>query len=139
MKKTLSKTIFVTAAFVILFCCSSFVNKDYNSATSLKGIWELFVNNRPTGFLKILATDGKLTNIAMTNSGFVETLKGTYEIQSDSVYIEKIEKSVDHTLNGINNKMVYKMDNENTLTIMFFVNGHSLTETYHRIPAALRL
>lgn len=135
MKKTIFKLSAGAALILIAFCFSAFSQKDPKPGPkSLTGIWEMQINNRPTGFLKILGAGGDLTNVRLTPNGFFRTLGGSYEIQSDSTYIEKIEESENPALNKKQLTIRYNMDNANTLTISYTINNYQGKETYRRVP-----
>lgn len=94
------------------------------------------INNRSTGFLKISGTGGDVTNVRLTPLGFVKMLSGSYEIQSDSIYIEKVTEHENTALNKTNVVLRYQMGNPNTLTISYTINnfhGKKLTGVY-RLP-----
>jgi len=103
----------------------------------LIGVWEMLYNGKPTGFLKIIGSDGRLTNIVSTPQGFLTTLTGSFEITSDSTYTEKIEKSVNSVLTGTHNKITYKMDNANYMVIYFLVKDKVYQETYRKVGFAI--
>ncbi len=95
------------------------------------------INNRPTGFLKILGTGGDLTNLRLTPNGFFRTLGGSYEIQSDSTYIERIEESENPALNKKTLIIRYNMDNANTLTITYTINNYQAKKPTAEYPLLL--
>lgn len=129
--KTLTGSIFI----FIACCLSSFSADDPKpDSKGIIGIWEMLVDNRPTGFLKILGPGGDLNNVRLTPVGFITTLRGSYEIQSDSTYVEKIEESEDPGLNRKNLTVRYNMDNANLLTITYTLNNYQGKETYRRVP-----
>lgn len=135
MKKTLLKLLTGAAFILITVFFSAFSKEDPQpNPKSLTGIWEMQINNRPTGFLKILGTGGDLTNLRLTPNGFFRTLGGSYEIQSDSTYIERIEESENPALNKKTLIIRYNMDNANTLTITYTINNYQGKETYRRVP-----
>ncbi len=116
------------------FFLSAFVADPQPKTKNLAGIWEMQINNRPTGFLKILGTGGEVTNVRLTPLGFVKTLSDSYEIQSDSTYIEKVTEHETNTLNQTNVVLRYQMDNPNTLTISYTIKNFHGKETYRRVP-----
>lgn len=122
------------ALFAIILFFSSFSSDPKPQIKDLAGIWEMQINNRPTGLLKILGTGGDVTNVKLTPLGFVKTLSGTYEIQSDSTYIEKVAEHENVTLNKTSVVLRYQMDNPNTLTISYTINNFHGKETYRRVP-----
>jgi hypothetical protein len=122
------------ALFAATFFLSSFSSDPKPKTKDLAGIWEMQINNRPTGFLKIFGTGGDVTNVRLTPLGFVKTLSGSYEIQSDSTYIEKVEEHENAALNKTNVVLRYQMDNPNTLTISYTINNFQGKETYRRVP-----
>ncbi len=122
------------ALFAIILFFSSFSSDPKPKTKDLAGIWEMQINNRPTGLLKILGTGGDVTNVKLTPLGFVKTLSGTYEIQSDSTYIEKVAEHENVTLNKTSVVLRYQMDNPNTLTISYTINNFHGKETYRRVP-----
>lgn len=95
------------------------------------------INNRPTGLLKILGAGGDVTNVRLTPLGFVKTLSGFYEVQSDSTYVEKVTEHENASLNKTSVLLKYQMDNPNTLTISYTINNFQGTETYRRVPFSI--
>ncbi|MCH5715641.1 DUF4488 domain-containing protein [Niabella hibiscisoli] len=105
MRKTALNTVTAIALLLSTVLFSAFSTEDPKPGNKpLAGIWEMQINNRPTGILKILGTGGDLSNVRLTPLGFVKTLWGSYEIQSDSTYIEKVEE---HENAILNKKMLY--------------------------------
>ena len=134
MRKTTIKTATgITLVLASLFL-SAFSVHPKPKTKDLAGIWELQINNRPTGFLKIFGTGGDVTNVKLTPLGFVKTLSASYEIQSDSTYIEKIVEHENAILNKTNVVLKYQMDNPNTLTLSYTINNFQGKETYRRVP-----
>lgn len=137
MKKIVLKIYSVFIIFLLVTIISSFSIDNINPKNrneKLMGTWEFLVDNRPTGALKILGVAGEMSSLQMTPNGFIKTLEGTYEVLSDSVLIEKITKRVPTSLTEKEVIVNYKMDNENSLTIAFTLNGRKGVEVYRRVP-----
>ncbi|GEM_PF-3404653 len=135
MRKTTLKTVSVIALLLSALLFSAFSTEEPKpGAKPLAGIWEMQINNRPTGILKILGAGGDLSNVRLTPLGFVKTLWGSYEIQSDSTYIEKVEEHENTALNKKSVVLKYKMDNPNMLKISYTINDFHGEETYKRVP-----
>ena len=132
-KPTFKKAAGIAIALASFFL-SAFHIDPKPKTKDLAGIWEMQINNRPTGFLKIFGTGGDVTNVRLTPLGFVKTLSGSYEIQSDSTYIEKVAEHENAALNKTNVVLKYQMDNPNTLTISYTINNFHGKETYRRVP-----
>lgn len=130
----------LTVLPLLLIACSffSFSEKDpVPDKKLLTGIWEMQLNNRPTGFLKIFGASGEISNVQLTPLGFVKTLEGSYEIQSDSTYIEKVEQHQNTSLNKKEVIIGYHLDNPNMLTITYNINNFQGKEVYRRVPFTL--
>ena len=125
----------IAALFAVVITCAAFINntKD-NDAEALAGMWELeSAQGRPSGFIKALGTDGKVSNILPTKNGYALSMKGTYEVTSANTFVEKIEKSFYPALNGSSNKITYKKIDDQTLELSFLVDGEEYKEKYRKL------
>ena len=140
MKKLILKAIAVVTFIVFIIAAAGFkqvAKEKILGQKDLVGVWEMLYNGKPTGVLKIIGSDGSLVNIVSTPKGFLTTLTGSFEITSDSTYIEKIEKSINSFLSGTSNEITYKMDNTNNMMIRFLVKEKTYIESYRKVPFAI--
>lgn len=140
MKKLTLRAITIVTFIVFIIVAFSFkqaTEERNHGQKDLVGVWEMLYNGKPTGVLKVIGSDGSLVNIVSTPKGFLTTLTGSFEITSDSTYIEKIEKSINSFLNGTSNEITYKMDNASSMVIRFLVKEKTYLESYRKVPFAI--
>lgn len=105
----------------------------------LEGIWMLKAerasNRLKMGFLpvnpgsfKIISTDGKFTNFIMKNFNTFINVDGLFHVESDTVFVESIKRSLNPSLIGKNNKLFFKMEKNNKLYLKWFLEKNFLDQ-----------
>ena len=124
-----SKTIpFLLGAFLLIICSSA--PKPDNR---LAGIWELQMEDSPTGLLKIFNKDGSFTNIGLGDNGFGIAAEGTYALQSENSYLEKIAVSSFKDQQGTQKEVRFLISGDSTLHIAYTIAGTTYNEDYKRL------
>jgi len=116
---------------------------------NLHGVWQMcfYRSNSPdipgelktSNSLKILSDDGRFTNLLMMQTGAVILGYGTYEINSEGLYTECVEKNVHlPQLNGKKNAMHFELKENGTLMyVKYFLdndaNGNKIDSWCHEI------
>lgn len=127
---------------LLIFICSVLpINAQSNienKANILEGIWifraQKTSNNSEKGFIptipgtfKIISSDGKFSNFSIRGYNAIIGTDGLYNVESDSIYVESIQRSVIPSLIGKDNKLVYKLDN-NKLFLKFFLEKNAINQ-----------
>lgn len=85
-----------------------------------------FIQTIP-GTFKIISSDGKFTNFSTRGYNAIIGTDGLCHIESDSIYIESVQRSVIPILIGKDNRLVYKLDN-NKLYLKFFLEKNAINQ-----------
>lgn len=103
----------------------------------LYGLWTLVGENvngkfkptvRSNKIFKMITKDNQFMNFIITGERSLISAFGGVELRSDSVYVEKIEKSLNTTLNGEDNEMHYNIKEDNLLYVRFFLEKNALNQ-----------
>lgn len=132
-------TYFFTAFLLCFISTVKAQSKTEIKKNVLEGIWMLKAekksNNLEMGYIpsppatfKIISSDGKFINFSTRGNNAVIGTDGLCHIESDSIYIETIERSVIPSLVGKNNKLIYKLNN-NKLFLKFYLEKNSINQT----------
>lgn len=102
-------------------------------ASLIEGIWQFHgTRNQPDAefrrssvtILKILSGDGVITNLAVTPKGSAITARGTYTVESDSVYTEHIRETPgNRAIDGKKVRIFYQIRENNHLYVRFFLEN----------------
>lgn len=124
------KKIFLPVLFLMLIVASSFGLQPSNK---LIGIWELQMDNGPTGLLKIFNADGTTTSIGLADEGMGISLRGTYELKSESTYQEKIIESAYSEQNGTQKLVNFELVGDSVLQLSYKIGNESYNEEYKKL------
>lgn len=124
------KKIFIPVLFLMLIVASSFGLQPSNK---LMGIWELQMDNGPTGLLKIFNADGTTTSIGLAEEGMGISLRGTYELKSESAYQEKIIESAYSEQNGTQKLVTFKITGDSVLHLSYKIDNETYNEEYKKL------
>lgn len=142
---------FFLVAFLMLLAVGSSMAQDVQEKTpiTLHGVWQMcfYRSNSPdipgelktSNSLKILSDDGRFTNLLMMQTGAVILGYGTYEINSEGLYTEYVEKNVHlPQLNGEKNEMHFTLKENGTLMyVKYFLKndakGNEIDSWCHEI------
>ena len=104
--------------------------------SNLKGIWQMcfYVSAspdmigelKPSNSFKVLSDNGKFVNMTVIpNRGAIIIGSGTYEISSDSIYVEHVEKSLDlPQLTGADNILYFTLkDDAELMVLKYFIKN----------------
>lgn len=113
----------VTLVSCLLLATATFAHEAAKEETvRFKGIWQYCPSFRktaegnlegvPGNIFKIFTADGEMTTFLFhpQKGEAVITGSGTYEVTSDSTYVECIDKSENPTINGKKNFMQFQID-----------------------------
>lgn len=99
----------------------------------LVGVWQYIYNVYKDGtshlhyrsFLKIFGADGSFCNVTFQPGGMACTSqRGTFEVLSDSTYVERITYSVDPRFSGRDSRLFYRLTHGGEqLTVLWFDTG----------------
>ena len=119
---------FFLVAFLMLLAVGNSMAQAVQEKTpvNLQGVWQMcfYRSNSPdipgelktSNSLKILSDDGRFINLLMMQTGAVILGYGTYEMNSEGVYTECVEKNVHlPQLNGKKNEMHFDLKENGTL------------------------
>jgi len=131
-----------TFFFIILLVCiktpAQTQTKTEIKKNLLEGLW-LFRAQRtsnaldkgfiPTtpGTFKMVASDGKFTNFSINGYNAMIGTDGYGHIESDSIYVESVQRSIIPSLVGKDNRLVYKLKNNN-LYLKFFLEKNTIDQ-----------
>lgn len=113
---------------------------DVDSVAPFVGVWALVrmaVDNVGqtrvvyTGHYMVVDSSGKYTIFVGNMSGAVITSEGYILVESPSVYIEQIDRSMNRYLNGRSNRIDYKLEND-CLQKSFFIEKDDLDGHHSR-------
>jgi hypothetical protein len=69
---------------------------------------------------KLILPNGKFVNFMTTDRGSTITVDGTYVVEGDSIYIEKIDHSFNKSQIGMANPLYLKLSNDNFMYLRWF-------------------
>lgn len=120
--------------FSLLFI--SLLNVEFGYTQKVKnelvGIWEhkgerssdayqMGLRKAPPGKYKIINSDGTFINFNVYLPSSVVSLYGTWKTIADTILIESIERSINPSLTGKNNKLIYKIKDKKFLYLKWFL------------------
>ncbi|UFH35304.1 DUF4488 domain-containing protein [Flavobacterium acetivorans] len=135
-KKTLHVLTLIAISSFFLANAQSKINE---KSKALEGVWTckaerssnlLEMGFRPAmpGTLKIISADGKFTNIRVMQSKTVITIDGLFKVESDSIFVESIKRSLNSVLIGKENRLLFRMEGNNKLYIKWFLEKNQLNQ-----------
>ncbi|WDF67553.1 DUF4488 domain-containing protein [Sphingobacterium oryzagri] len=152
MKKVCS--LFNCCAIVIgmtmLISFSSFVSLETLSKKKVKsrmvGVWELVSygsqkadeHQASPGQLKVFGQDGDYTFVQVGQAGTELAHKGTFRVQSDSTYTEKIEFAVRQNLRGVSSTVHYVFHSEEEMLVHGTVSDIVFHEKWRKVKLHLK-
>jgi len=122
---------FAICSIVLLVqsCASQKSTQTNPTVARLVGLWEVKAEHRsdekgykrmPHGMFKLILPNGKFVNFMTTDRGSTITLDGTYVVEGDSTYIEKIDHSFNKSQIGMANPLYLKLSNDNFMYLRWF-------------------
>lgn len=120
-------TLIATSSFFL----ASAQSKINEKSKALEGVWmckaerssnlpEMGFRPAMPGTLKIISPDGKFTNIKVLQSRTIITIDGLFKVESDSVFVESVKRSLNPSLIGKDNKLFFRMEGNNKLYLKWF-------------------
>lgn len=91
------------------------------------------MDNGPTGLLKIFNADGTTTSIGLADEGMGISLRGTYELKSESTYQEKIIESAYSEQNGTQKLVNFKITGDSILHLSYKIDNENYEEEYKKL------
>lgn len=135
-KKALYVLTLIAMSSFVLASAQSKLNEKHRA---LEGVWTfkalrssnmLEKGFRPAapGTLKIISTDGKFTNLSVMQARTIISTDGLFKVESDSIFVESVKRSLNPSLIGKDNKLFFRMEGNNKLYIKFFLEKNALNE-----------
>jgi hypothetical protein len=134
----------ITLYVLTLVATSSFYlanaqSKINEKSKALEGVWMIKAERssnllemgfRPAmpGTLKIITSDGKFTNLRVMQTKTIITVDGLFKVESDTIFVESIKRSLNSSLIGKDNKLFFRMEGNNKLYIKWFLQKNALDE-----------
>lgn len=135
------KKIFIYAATLVLICFFSLANaQTIKTPENLQGVWmlkssrtsdklELGFLPEMSNFMKKITPDGKFSNFTTSGTYTVIITDGLLIVESETVFTESIEHSIHPNLKGLNNKLQFRIENDNKLYLKWFSPKNQLDNT----------
>ena len=145
---------------ILLLTGSVSVMGQKHSKPDIRGIWQMcfYVSSnqdmvgelKPSNSFKMLTDNGRFINMTVIpNHGAIIIGEGKYKVNSDSVYTEHVEKSIDlPQLSGADNVLHFSLKDSNELMVLkYFIakdnNGNEINswvyETWKKVEMPLRV
>ena len=79
--------------------------------------------------MKKITPDGKFSNFTTSGTYTVIITDGLLIVESETVFTESIEHSIHPNLKGLNNKLQFRIENDNKLYLKWFSPKNQLDNT----------